>query len=223
MKKDLAVALAHPGGEQPAVEEWSAIADTFGGRVHVRWDAAEPVTPLGQLPFFVEYLKQGGLVGYNPHKPGRPSHCYHTYMMSTLRLVLSVDVQAGDQHNVKHASDGLWSLLDRLGRSRWPALLRGDSQWGNEPVMARAEREGLPYLFRLRATRNVNRALQNAMLERDWTDAGQGWQGKETSLRLMGWSRQRRVILLRRKLDRPLAVIDHTHPALPQLSFAELL
>ena len=50
----------------------------------------------------------------NPHKPGRPSDCYHTHMMSTLRLVLSVDVQACDQHNVKHASDGLWSLLDRL-------------------------------------------------------------------------------------------------------------
>src|SRR4051794_30967755 len=61
MTKDLAVALAHPGGEQPPVEEWSAIADTFGGRVHVEWDAAEPVTPLGQLAFFIEYLKQGGL------------------------------------------------------------------------------------------------------------------------------------------------------------------
>jgi hypothetical protein len=28
--------------------------------------------------------------------------------------------------------------------------LRGDAEWGNEGVMARAEREGLPYLFRLR-------------------------------------------------------------------------
>src|SRR3954467_5378615 len=61
MTTDLAVALAHPAGEQSEIEEWSAIADTFGGRVHVEWDAAEPVTPLGQLPFFVEYLKQGGL------------------------------------------------------------------------------------------------------------------------------------------------------------------
>ena len=61
MTIDSAVALAHPAGEQPEIEEWSAIADTFGGRVHVEWDAAEPVTPLGQLPFFVEYLKQGGL------------------------------------------------------------------------------------------------------------------------------------------------------------------
>src|SRR4051794_13763602 len=131
------------------------------------------VSPLLQEPWVLDVdttikplygTQEGAVVGYNPRKPGRPSHCYHTYMMSTLRLVLSVDVQPGDQHNVKHASDGLWSLLDRLGRSRWPALLRGDSQWGNEPVMARAEREGMPYLFRLRATRNVNRALQKAML-----------------------------------------------------------
>ena len=61
MRIDLAAALAHPAGEQSEIEEWSAIADTFGGRVHVEWDAGEPVTPLGQLPFFVEYLKQGGL------------------------------------------------------------------------------------------------------------------------------------------------------------------
>ena len=25
--------------------------DTFGGRVHVEWDPAAAVTPLGQLPF----------------------------------------------------------------------------------------------------------------------------------------------------------------------------
>jgi hypothetical protein len=40
---------------------WSAVADTYGGRVHVEWDATAPVTPFGQLPFFIEYLKQGGL------------------------------------------------------------------------------------------------------------------------------------------------------------------
>ena len=54
--------------------------------------------------------------------------------------------------------------------------------------MASAEREGLPYLFLLRATRNVNSAMQKAMLERDYTDADQRWQGKEMSLRLIGRS-----------------------------------
>src|ERR1700681_2554539 len=204
------------------------VADTFGGRVHVEWDGDAAVTPLGQLPFFIEYLKQGGLfdswvadcplyftspnapskrdvlgtvllsllaghrryahitalrcdpvnppllgmlkvlsedavrrnlgkiheakglpwlqnhldycttpllsepwvldmdstvktlyghqegaeIGYNPAKPGRPSHAYHTYMLSSLRLVLRVDVLPGDGDNVARANDGLWSLLD---------------------------------------------------------------------------------------------------------------
>ena len=53
--------VVHPEGEQPEVEACSAVADTYGGRVHVEWDATAPVTPFGQLPFFIEYLKQGGL------------------------------------------------------------------------------------------------------------------------------------------------------------------
>jgi hypothetical protein len=40
--------------------------------------------------------QEGAELGYNPHKPGRPSHCYHTYLLSNLRLVLSVNVQPGD-------------------------------------------------------------------------------------------------------------------------------
>jgi len=166
--------------------------------------------------------QEGAELGYNPHKPGRPSHCYHTYMLSNLRLVLSVDVQPGDQHNVKHATGGLWSLLDRWERGRWPRLLRGDLAWGIEPVMAQAEQRNLAYLFRLRTTKNVSRALQRAMAQSDWSDAGQGWHGKETSLRLDGWSRQRRVILLRRQLKRPLAIVDHGDPSQPRLGFAEV-
>src|ERR1700745_2013447 len=61
MGTDLSERMAHPQGEQPEVEKWSAVADTFAGRVHIEWDDTAPVTPLGQLPFFIEYLKQGGL------------------------------------------------------------------------------------------------------------------------------------------------------------------
>jgi hypothetical protein len=36
--------------------------------------------------------QEGAVVGYNPRKPGRLSHCYHTYMLSDLRVVLRVEV-----------------------------------------------------------------------------------------------------------------------------------
>jgi hypothetical protein len=37
------------------------VADTFAGRIHVEWDNSAPVTPFGQMPFFIEFVKQGGL------------------------------------------------------------------------------------------------------------------------------------------------------------------
>ena len=49
-----------PTGEQPVVERVSAgavVADTFAGRIHVEWDNGATVTPLGQLPFFIEFLR----------------------------------------------------------------------------------------------------------------------------------------------------------------------
>lgn len=36
--------------------------ETFGGRVHVEWDPESSVTPLGQLAFFIEFLKMGNLL-----------------------------------------------------------------------------------------------------------------------------------------------------------------
>ena len=165
--------------------------------------------------------QEGAEIGYNPHKPGRPSHAYHTHMLSSLRLVLRVDVLPGDEYNVAHATDGLWKLLDHLGPGRRPALLRGDKSRGIERVMARAEQMNLAYLFRLRLTANVKRDFLRTMRHSDWADAGQGWQGKETSLRLHGWSRHWRVILLRRKLAGGRTV-DEANPEQLQLTFTEI-
>jgi hypothetical protein len=50
--------------------------------------------------------QEGAKVGYNPHKPGRPSHTYHSDIMATTRLVLEVDVQAGDQSHAVHSMPG---------------------------------------------------------------------------------------------------------------------
>ena len=39
----------------------SMALDSFGGRIHVRGSPDEAVTPLGQLPFFIDFLKQADL------------------------------------------------------------------------------------------------------------------------------------------------------------------
>jgi len=35
--------------------------DTYAGKIHVEWDPQAAVTPLGQLPFFISFLKVSGL------------------------------------------------------------------------------------------------------------------------------------------------------------------
>ena len=96
-------------------------------------------------------------VGYNPHKPGRPSHAYHSYIIGNLRLIMDVEVQAGNQTAASFAQPGLWSLLDGLPKSSQPVFLRGDCGWGNERAMQEAEQRQLPYLFKLKQTAKVKK------------------------------------------------------------------
>ena len=165
--------------------------------------------------------QEGAVLGYNPKKPGRPSHCYHTYSMASTRLVLDVDVCAGDEHTSRHGAPSLWALIDRLPRDLWPALLRGDCGFGNEGVMREAEARGLPYLFKLRLTKNVRRMIEK-LSGREWVDAGQGFWAKESAVRLKGWSRQRRTIVLRRRLTGAVGLSHDDESGAPQLSFVEV-
>lgn len=146
--------------------------------------------------------QQGATLGYNPHKPGRPSHVYHTYWVAGLRLCLDVEVRPGREHAAGHGLDGLWAQLDRLPREKWPHLLRGDCNYGYEDCLVQAELRQVGYLFKVRRTTRV-RALV-AELERlhdlRWQPAGQGWAATAAELALHGWTRRRRVVVLRRRL-----------------------
>ena len=290
--------------------------DTFGGRIHVEWDPSAAATPLGQLPFFIEFLKvsglfdawvadcplayqsnnapdkravlatfllsilaghhryahitairndgihpellgvrhlvsedaarralaridelsgatwldrhlakttqpllatpwildldatvkclygkqEGALVGYNPKQPGRPSHSYHSALMANTRLALAVEVMAGNETAPTHSMPGIWAWLDSLPKAQRPALLRGDVAYGSESVMREAEAREQAYLTKLRLTKNVKGLIKKLFRKDGWEDAGQGWEGLEDTLTLSGWSRARRVVVLRRKL-----------------------
>jgi hypothetical protein len=310
----------HPTGERGAPGETSLAVETFGGRIHVEWDAQAAVTPLGQLPFFIEFLKsaelfepwveecplvycspnapaqrdvlgtillsvlaghtryahiaamrcdgvnprllgmkkvlsedsvrrafqhapepacgqwqqrhllrgvepllyepwvldvdttvkplyghqEGAVLGYNPIKRGRPSHVYHTYFMAQTRLVLGVEVQPGNQTAAHYTSPGLFALLDSLAPAARPTLLRGDIAFGEQPVMQQAEARGQPYLFKLRLKKRNRQCAESLFRAAPACDAGQGWEAVEGRWRLTGWTRERRVIALRR--PRPDAV-----------------
>ena len=145
---------------------------------------------------------------YNPKKPGRPSHSYHSYFMANTRLSLGVEVAAGDQHTGKHVAVGLWELLDRLPRELWPVFIRGDVAFGSEPFMVAAEQRHVHYLTKLRLTKNVKKLIYRMIAKGRWVDAGQGFRCCETTLCLTGWSKSRRVIILKRPIPGEVLLDD---------------
>ena len=144
--------------------------------------------------------QEGAVVSYNPKKPGRPSHSYHSYFMANTRMALGVEVEAGDKHTGKHVAVGLWRYLDSLPRELWPVFIRGDVSFGSESIMYEAEDRQLHYLTKLRLTSNVKKLIERVIAKGDWVDAGQGFRGADTTLRLTGWSKSRRVIVLKRPI-----------------------
>ena len=145
----------------------------------------------------------GAELGYNPHKPGRPSHAIHTYWIGNLRLVLDAQLESGKRHAPSHSRPGLVALLEGMTADVRPELVRGDVAFGSEGEMAALEVLKQPYLFKLRQSPGVMKLLNRQWNLDEWRDVGQGWTGREDTLRLMGWSKPRRVIVIRRprKID----------------------
>lgn len=145
--------------------------------------------------------QEGAHRGYNPFKRGRPSHHPLICVAAGTRLCLHMEWRPGDTvsaHGWQQAMERLWShpaIQERL----W--LNRGDAGFGQEPILAWHEAKGPQrpkYLFKLRLTKNVKRAIAKV--------AWFLWKGHptlgceqiaETTVQLQGWSCARRIILVR--------------------------
>lgn len=68
-----------------AVRNEAIALDTFGGRIHVEGDPAAAVTPLGQLPFFIQFLK---VIGVFEAWVADCPLAYHSIHASDTRAVL---------------------------------------------------------------------------------------------------------------------------------------
>lgn len=151
--------------------------------------------------------QEGAVKGHNPHKRGRPSHTYHSYMMANLKLILEVEVQPGNQGNSAHSLPGLMSLLGRLPKECWPEFVRGDCDWGSDRVMTELESAGCGFLFKIRKSVNVKKAISHAHCSGGWTRYDKHWEGKESELKLDSWSTTRRIIIVRRVLPKSNALL----------------
>ena len=174
--------------QRPQTELYAALPERF----IADWDSTVN-TRYGQ--------QEDAAVGYNPHKRGRKSHHPLLCVAARTRLCLHLEWRPGDTVSAtdwQPAMEKLWqhpTLRERL----W--LNRGDVGFGQEAIMAWHEVEGTSrpkYLFKLKLTSNVRRAIARV----PWPL----WEGAptvgcqqiaQTTVRLQGWSRERRIVIVR--------------------------
>ena len=114
--------------------------------------------------------QEGAEVGYNPNKRGRPSHCYHSYLIANLRLVLGVDVTPGNESNSPYSLPGLLEILDDLPAAMRPFLVRADRGYGNDAMMSALEERGQDYLLKLPMRKRAKELVAKLSTESGWTD-----------------------------------------------------
>jgi hypothetical protein len=143
-------------------------------------------------------------------------------MIANLRLILEVEVQAGNQSAFSYSAPGLWSLPDRIPKTHWPQFIRGDCDWGNDGIMSEAERRGIDYLFKLRQSNYVKKLILENHCKSGWESTVDGFEALSAELKLSTWKQTRRVVLVRRRLKKNVVIAPDTDKTLSQqLSWLE--
>jgi len=137
-------------------------------------------------------------------RAGCRAHRYQTYFMSGTRLVLGGDVRPAIGHDHLAVAPELVRILDELPFQLRPRLIRGVCEPGCDRLLLALEARRQPYLVELNLTVNMASRMKTTVAAGESSDLREGGPGGEAVVRLPGWSRSRRVV-----------VLHHTHTARP--------
>ena len=147
---------------------------------------------------FERYGKQeGSLKGHNPRKHGRPSHHPLLAVLSEAHFLLHGWLRSGNCGTSRGVEEFLKEALALLGQRVKIRLLRADSGFFDDKLLSFLEQRLLPYIVVAKLTPWVKRAAQRV---EQWTMLDADYAAGEFRLKLLGWSVERRFVVIREQL-----------------------
>ncbi len=142
--------------------------------------------------------QEGAVRGYNPTKPGRPSHHPLMAFVADTRMIANCWLRPGNTQSAHNVRAFLDNTLDRLGRKR-VALLRADSGFSDQVFLQDLEQKKLSHVIALR----LNQPLQRALVEASgWWMLDDGIDLVSITYQAPSWSQPRRVVGIRQHIDK---------------------
>src|SRR5438105_3821158 len=138
--------------------------------------------------------QEGSLKGHNPRKHGRPSHHPLLAVLSEAHFLLHGWLRSGNCGTSRGVVEFLKEALALLGQSVKIRVLRADSGFFDDKLLSFLEQRLLPYIVVAKLTLWVKRAAQRV---EQWTILDDDYSVGEFRLKLLGWSVERRFVVIR--------------------------
>lgn len=146
--------------------------------------------------------QEGSLRGYNPKKPGRNSHHPLFAFVNDIRMVVNCWNRSGNTASSSNAINFLKEAFMILS-GRKIGLFRADSGFCTSHVLNYIEGEKISYVISCKLYANLQQEIYKIS---NWIPMGMGLWISEITYKQGGWSKPRRVIVVRQQEEvRPRA------------------
>ena len=142
--------------------------------------------------------QEGVAKGYNPKRPGRPSHHPLLAFVSEVRMIANYWLRPG---NTSASTNYLSFLKDTLSRlqDKRVGLIRMDSGFFSGNILGYLEQRQLSYIIACRLNNRIKYSLTH---ERIWVEVADGLEIAETTYQAEHWDSPRRIVMVRQEVEK---------------------
>ena len=144
--------------------------------------------------------QEGADVGYNPKKPGRPSHHPIFAMLSDIKFLTHFWLRLGKTVSISGAKEFLEETLARLPEYIKIKVIRADSGFFSGKFFDFVEGKLLKYMVVVR-TNKIIEGIVKYISVKEWKTIASGIEIGETEYRAYDWEKARRLIVIRQNLQ----------------------
>lgn len=143
--------------------------------------------------------QQGAKKGYNPKKPGRPSHRPVFAFLAEAKILANLWLRSGNTSDVSGAVEFLKETLAKLPPHIQIRALRADSGFHDQKFFRFLEMRGIPYTVYVRMDRRIQRTIATTTNWQPLEDDPYR-QYADLSYQARTWDRPRRLVALREQI-----------------------
>lgn len=171
----------------------------------IPWQKLQPEDLSFDSHVCVRYGKQEGVKrGYNPKKPGRPTHHPILAFLNRSRYVINLWNRSGNASSANNAVNFLEETLRRLGERLNIRTVFADSGFYQLPFLQALEKLGKTYIIAVKLHQVIQAVFYSKKLS--WNEVAPGIEMAEFLFRHDKWDKERRYFVIRERFreDKPI-------------------